>query len=204
MKSPCRLVRSYSATKEVHAMTIRSAALAFGLLATTGLVLCSGCTTMAKQALHEVRGAKADISFVAEIGEDALARYQSVRFESARSDAGLVCPPEVLHAWDLHAAEEQTRLAKHFPGGPPVLRIESEILFFKEKGLLGQAECLARVRVRANDTLVADMVVQAQSKSFRAGDENALTQAAVQKVGRLLEKQKRAEEEEEEEEGDRD
>jgi hypothetical protein len=184
--------------KEVCAMTIRRAATAFGLLATASLIAGGGCTTMAKQALHEVRGAKADVSFVQDVAEHALAKYQSVRFERASSDVGQVCPPTLLQAWDLHAAEEQTRLAKYFPGGAPTLRVESEIFFFKEKGLFGYAECLARVRMRENDTVMADLIVQALSKSFRAGDENALAEAAIQRIARFLKEQKKVEGDEDE------
>jgi hypothetical protein len=157
------------------------------------LFLSYGCTTVAKQALHEFRGAKADVSLVQEIGAYALADYQSVVFESARSDVGRVCPPKVLRAWDEAAAKQQAELAEHFPGGPPTLHIESEIWFFKEKGLLGNAECLARVRMRDDETLKADLVVQALSKAFRAGDESALTKAAVKAIGKFLKEQKRTE-----------
>jgi len=173
-----------------------------GLLAALVLSTSSGCTTVAKQALHELRGAKADVSLVQEIGEHALADYQSVEFEAARSDVGQVCPPKVLRAWDQAAGEQQAELAKYFPGGSPTLRIESEIWFFKEKGLLGNAECLARVRMRDDGTLKADLVVQALSKAFRAGDESALTDAAVKAIGKFLKKQKKGEENNEQEEHD--
>jgi hypothetical protein len=168
----------------------------WGLAATGLLFLSGGCTTVAKQALHEFRGAKAEVSPVQEIGDRALARYQSVRFEPARSDVGQVCPPRVLEAWDIHAGEEEVELAEYFPGGSPTLRIESEIWFFKEKGLLGNAECLARVRMREGEALKADLVVQALSKAFRAGDESALTKAAVKAIGKFLKNQKEVEESE--------
>ncbi|HUU97199.1 MAG TPA: hypothetical protein VM487_15785 [Phycisphaerae bacterium] len=183
-------------------MTTRLTGVVLGLLAALVLSTSSGCTTVAKQAFHEFRGAKADVSFVRDIGDRALAVYRSVEFESARSDVGLVCPPKVLQAWDQHAGEEQAELAEYFPGGPPTLRIESEIWFFKEKGLLGHAECLARVRMRDSGTVKADLIVQALSKSFRAGDESALTRAAVQAIGKFLKNQKKAEENDEEEEDD--
>ena len=175
-------------------MTTRPTGVLLGLLAALVLSTAGGCTTVAKQALHEFRGAKADVSLVQEIGDHALAKYQSVRFEPARSDVGQVCPPRVLRAWDQHAVEEQAELAEYFPGGPPTLRIESEIWFFKEKGLLGNAECLARVRIRDDGTLKADLIVQALSKSFRAGDESALTDAAVKAIGKFLKNQKEVEE----------
>ena len=183
-------------------MTTRLTSVVLGLPAALVLSTSSGCSTVAKQAFHEFRGAKADVSFVRDIGDRALAEYQSVEFEAARSDVGQVCPPQVLQAWNRHAVEQQAELAEYFPGGPPTLRIESEIWFFKEKGLLGQAECLARVRIRDDETLKADLIVQALSKSFRAGDESALTDAAVQAIGKFLKNQKKAEENNEQEEDD--
>ncbi len=183
-------------------MTTRRTGVVLGLLAALVLSTSSGCSTVAKQAFHEFRGAKAAVSPVQDIGDRALAEYQSVQFEPARSDVGQVCPPRVLRAWDQHAVEEQAELAEYFPGGPPTLRIESEIWFFKEKGLLGNAECLARVRIRDDGTLKADLIVQALSKSFRAGDESALTDAAVQAIGKFLKNQKKAEENNEQEEDD--
>jgi len=185
-------------------MTTRRTGVVLGLLAALALLTSSGCTTVAKQALHEVRGARAEISLVEQVGENALAKYESVRFEPATSDVGQVCPTKVLQAWDRHTAEEQASLAKYFPGDLPALRIESEIWFFKEKGLLGQAECLARIRIRDNETLKADLIVQALSKSFRAGDESALTEAAVHAIGKFLKKQRKPAETEEEEEDNND
>ncbi len=175
-------------------MHMQRARLVFRLAPAGFLFLSCGCTTVAKQAFHEFRGAKADVSFVRDIGDRALAEYQSVKFEAATSDVGQVCPPKVLQAWNRHAGEQQAELAEYFPGGPPTLRIESEIWFFKEKGLLGHAECLARVRMRDDGTLKADLIVQALSKSFRAGDESALTDAAVKAIGKFLRNQKEVEE----------
>ena len=177
-------------------MTTRLTGVVLGLLAALVLSTSSGCSTVAKQAFHEFRGAKADVSPVQDIGDRALSDYQSVEFEPARSDVGLVCPPRVLQAWNRHAGEEQAELVEYFPGGSPTLRIESEIWFFKEKGLLGNAECLARVRIRDDGTLKADLIVQALSKSFRAGDESALTDAAVKAIGKFLKTQKEVKESE--------
>ncbi len=52
--------------------------------------------------------------------------------------------------------------------------------------------------MRDDGTLKADLVVQALSKSFRAGDESALTKAAVKAVSKFLKNQKEVEEGEEE------
>ena len=174
-------------------MPMQQARLSLRLAAAALLSLSCGCgaPTIARQAFHELRGAQADISFIEAVGQNALAKYESVRFEPASSDVGQVCPPKVLQAWNRHAVEEQADLAEYFPGGAPTLRIESEIWFFKEKGLLGNAECLARVRMRDDGTLKADLVVQALSKAFRAGDESALTDAAVKAIGKFLKEQKR-------------
>jgi len=153
----------------------------------------------AKQAFYEVRGAKAEISMVREIGDRALQHYESVRFEPATTDVGPVCPTKVLSAWDRNAEKEQQRLAEHFASGSPALRVESELYFFKGKSILGAAECLARVRMFDDDELQADMVVQSSSKAFSAGGEDALTEAAVKKIGKFLLKQKGVEADDEKE-----
>ena len=67
---------------------------------------------------------------------------------------------------------------------------------------MSHAECLARVRMHEDGTLVADVVVRSESKSFRAGDEKALAGACIQAIGKFLKKQKKGEEIEEEEEDD--
>ncbi|MCK4343364.1 MAG: hypothetical protein KAY37_16745 [Phycisphaerae bacterium] len=151
----------------------------------------TGCTTVAKQGLHEVIGARAKVLLNTELSDTALARYQSVRFEPATTKlSNKLCPPKVLTAYDHFAGELPHDLDALYAGGSPGLTIETEILFFQKKGLLGGAQLLSRIQFRGDDGFSADGIVNAASKSFREGSGDDLAEAAIDAVGKLLKRQK--------------
>ena len=158
-----------------------------------------GCTTAAKQAFYEVRGAEAKVLLARALDEDALLAYQAVHFEQPTSPfAPRICTPSLLRKYNDSCRDLQPELIGEYPGGEPALRISSEILFFQEKGLLGSAMCLTRVQMRDQDRLVVDSIVLAESESFREGGETAMAQASAKAIGKFLKKCKALEEDEDE------
>lgn len=155
------------------------------------LPVTTGCTTAAKQALQEVRGARADMLFNQDVGERVLARFEELRFSPPTTTLSTkLCPPELLRAYEQNARELTIDLAELYPGGEPLLTIDSEMQLFRKKGLLNRAELLMRVKMHDEQGLIVDTLVIASSKAFRAGGEEHLTEAALKAIGKLLRKQK--------------
>lgn len=161
-----------------------SAALFVALLVTS-----TGCTTVAKQAFRELRGAHADVLLNEPVAVEKMQPYGSVEFSPITTTLGpRLCPLELKRAYDQFAREEGLRLREELPGGSPTLTLDSEALFFQGKGLLSQATFLIRVKMRNGGAVVADAVVVTESKSFRAGDADDLAEASVRALGDWLRK----------------
>ena len=151
----------------------------------------AGYTKVIMQGVHEVRGASAELHLVTEVGENELAGFGAIRFEPLETSIGSrLCPPALHDEYDAAAAEWQRKLAMHYSGDGPGLAVRSEVLYFQEKGLLGSALMLSRVRMHTMERLVVDGIVLAESKSYRAGDEDALAAATLEAIGEFLERQK--------------
>ena len=167
------------------------------LLGLAAALSLSGCTTMAKQAFYEFRGAKGSIHFIQPgVEPELFTRFRAVRFEPVTTSIGpYLCPPKLRGEYDDAARELETKLKEYYPGGEPGLTVSGEILYFQRKGIMSGAECLSRVRFTEDGDLVADAIVHVESKSFREGGTSALAETSVQTVGKLL-KQAQAPEEE--------
>lgn len=156
------------------------------------LLPTTGCFTAIKQAYHEARGAQAEVKPI-QAGDGALAGFNEVRFAPATASVGpKFAPPALLRAYDAAVAGLRTDLGKHYPGGAPALNVETEVLYFQEKGLLSGAQMLSRVRMGDAGRVVVDALVLAESKSFRAGGEDDLAKATVNALREFLQKQKGA------------
>lgn len=167
-------------------MTNRTARISLILLACSAL-WTTGCTTAAKQAFHELRGAKADILFVDKTPQSELDRYQSVELTPVTTTLGdRLCPSSLRRAYDRCARELSGELEDVYTGDEPGLTIDSEIEFFQSKGLLSGALLLVRVKMHAEDRLVGDALVVAESKSFREGGGHDLAEVAVETLGEYL------------------
>jgi hypothetical protein len=70
--------------------------------------------------------------------------------------------------------------------------------------LLGSAQLLVRLTMRDGERVVVDALVNAESKSFRAGSGDDLAQAAIKAVGRFLVRHKLGEEHAPKDDGKRD
>ncbi|MGE0480426.1 MAG: hypothetical protein AB7Q17_08135 [Phycisphaerae bacterium] len=157
-----------------------------------GLALgLAGCSTLVKQAVSELRGPQAKLLLDPAPTSAAFAAVNAVRFSNATSSLGpRLCPASVAPAYDAAAREAEQALASRFPGGPPELRIDAELIFFQDKGILSAAELIARIRMRDDGRTLADGIVKVESSSFRAGDETALAREAVREIRKYLESQR--------------
>lgn len=161
-----------------------------GILLTLALAVLpatTGCRYVATQAFAEVRGAQAEIHTPAPVSSNAFQRFRDVEFLPARSDfGGRMIPRALLRAYDDSGIEAIGKLRDRFPGGEPVVRIATEILYFQSKSLMSGAEALARVQFVDGSSIVLDSIIRAESESFRAGDEVALARAIMDAIVRLL------------------
>lgn len=174
-------------------MTNHAVRLGLAGLIMTGMAL-TGCTTVARQAFHELRGAKADVLINLSEDPDAVAHCQGVRFQPVASTLSeRLCPARVLRAYDAVARAEADRLLTEYPGGDPELTVESDVQFLQGKGLLSGALMLTRVKMRQDADVLVDALVVAESKAFREGSREDLTEATVEALGKWLRQRKGAE-----------
>lgn len=151
------------------------------------LVGLTGCMSAAKQGLHEVLGARAEVIPLSEGEGRHLARYNTVAYGQARTDLGSrVVSPSLLADYDAAAREAEAALAEKLPGGAPVLLVDSEILFYQKKGLLGAGQLLSRVRLRDGGEVVYEALVNATTKSFREGAAADLAEATVKSLAKFI------------------
>jgi hypothetical protein len=156
------------------------------LLPAVALVPLSGCLSVVRQGIAEARGAQGELLLI-EGSAVARSRHRSVVFQPADTSVGRrICPPELLAAYDQAARDMQNELAPVDSGGEPRWTVSSDLLYFRTKGLLGTAQLLARVQVRSEERLLIDGLLLAESSAFSAGDEHALSRAALRALGRAL------------------
>lgn len=157
------------------------------LILAAGLVPLSGCSRAIKQVYYEFRGAKAKIHPIREVEPAVFAPYKSLSFEPATTTAGdEICPPSLLREYDLAGRDVVEALADRFPGGPPTLRITSELLFFQKKGIFSVAEVLTRVRMADGDRTVFECLVKSESKALTKSGEDDLSRACAKALGDFL------------------
>ena len=150
------------------------------LLLLGSLPALTGCLSAAAQAYYEIRGAGGEVKPIDAPAAESLAAFNSVEFAPATSRLpAKFIPSPLIRAYDDACREMGEKLVAHMAGGPPALRVESEIVFFQEKGLLSSALMLDRVRLFDGSRQIGDLLVQTESRSFRAGDEKPLAQASV-------------------------
>jgi len=159
--------------------------LALVLLATIAWSL-TGCSTLAKQAYKEVRGAQGKVLPATDVVPQALSKYQSIEFTPATTSAGQLCPATLLRAYDRSASQVGTQLQSTYPGGAPTLTVDSDILYFQGKGALSGAFMLTRAKLRDGERVAGEVFLRAESDSYRAGGEDALANASVNALAKFL------------------
>jgi len=151
---------------------------------------------VAKQALYEVRGAKAEVVLNNEVEPGVLEPYRSIEFTPVTTSLSpRLCPPELLETYDQTARMLPEELAGEYPGGEPRLVADSEVIFFQRKGIMSQAQMLTRLRLRDGQRLVVDAIVKCESKAFREGGVHDLAETTVKGLRKWLRKQKGVKEE---------
>lgn len=161
-----------------------------GLLGLSALA-SSGCTTALKQGYYELRGAQAEMLFVNEPGRGALDRFNGFTMAPATTDLSTrLCPPAVRSAYDRFGRRLAQQLNDRVGGGEPRLSIETQVLYYQEKGLLGAGQFLTRVRMRDGGRLIVDTLVNTRTKSFRDGAADDMAEASVVELGQWIAEQR--------------
>lgn len=158
------------------------------LVLLTGLVFpLTGCMTAIKQAFREAKGATGEVFTTREVAAGELERFNSVVFRPATTDVGeRITPTSLLLGFDNGVREISGDLAADYPGGDPTLTIQTTLIYFQAKSVLGGAEALARVKMLEGDRVVVDSVVRSESDAFRAGNEDALSAALARGIRAFL------------------
>lgn len=168
------------------------------LLALLAPLAATGCNpvSMATTAIKEIRGAQGKVILLSDLPRGALDAYSSVRFEPASSMTGpKVIPPSLPAKFDESALKDSTEMLKDsFPGGPPVLSIHTDMIYFQKKGLFSGGEFIARVHGRGDAGTVFDALVRTESAAFTAGGESAMAQASVRAIAKFLENRRQKKE----------
>jgi hypothetical protein len=120
------------------------------------------------------------------VSPGAFDRFNSIAFAPATTESGRLCPPELLAAYDSAAEDAVAASDRTFPGGPPTLRIESEMLYFQGSGVFKTALCLIRVKMFDEARPVLQAVVAAESKSVTRNARGDLPQACAKAIGEYL------------------
>ena len=163
-----------------------SSAAISAILAAFAFATQFGCSTIAKQAFFEARGATAEILPIAGSAYAGDWNGRPMRFASARTDiGGNIVPGTVLAAWDAAAKDLERTMTDSGAKGAN-LEASANVLFFQRKGLLGSAMLLTRVQVTDAGRQTLDAVVRTESKSFRAGDEADLCEESVEAVAEYV------------------
>ncbi|RMF72585.1 MAG: hypothetical protein D6744_16680 [Planctomycetota bacterium] len=148
----------------------------------------SGCMRAAKQGISEILGAQGEAVWLVDLDAAAVAQCNSVRFDPVTTTlTERICPRRLLDAYDQAYAERMGELEEAgFSGGEPALRVSTDVLYFEEKGLLGEALLLSRVRLREASGLAGDLIVKTVSESFREAGADALAEESAKVVRRAL------------------
>ena len=170
-------------------MNSRAVQIGFFLLA-GNVVLSGGCFSLAKQAYEEARGAQAEVLMATDIRSDLLARANGVEFPPATTTAGRVVPAGILRAYERSVNQAAAKLKAFYPGDPPILKVDSEVLYFQKKGLMSGALLLVRTKMECEGQIAVDAIVKVESNAYRAGGEDDLAQAYAEAVRKFLERQK--------------
>ena len=166
-----------------------------GLLGLLALLFLTGCSSAAKQAFSELRGARGKVLLNQKLPASALRDFNDIQFNPATTTLGpMLCDARVPGLYDASARQVEQNLRAEFPamfpGGAPQLVIGSEILYIRTKDLRSHAQFLVRVQMRGQGRLIVDALLNVQSKAFRDGDEEAMVEAALETIEEFLLDQK--------------
>ncbi len=163
-----------------------SVSVLFGLA-----LLLAGCSplSLVAPAYHELRGAKAELLFDELPAASVLRAAQSVKFAPARTALGArLYPTELVSVYDREGRKAEEELRASYPGGSPVVTVDSEILYCQEKGLMSGALLLIRLTFQGEGGPIGTGLARAESKSFREGSEAALARETFKVLREFFEK----------------
>lgn len=95
----------------------------------------SGCTTMAKRAFKEAKGAGSDVEPVPGSGGGSFAQFQGVTIDPPRTDLGGLVNSGFMTSLPTQLQKHLTQEADApFKGSTPALSIEPEVRYFHRGG----------------------------------------------------------------------
>lgn len=103
------------------------------------LILCgTGCSTLVKRSVKEVRGAQSEVEIVPGTVSQDFSRFQGAHVSPPRSELGSLVPPEYTSALQAFLADFLTNGDDApFTGGKPALEIDPQIQWYHHAGGLG-------------------------------------------------------------------
>lgn len=182
------IVGSTDLNKGTHVGFTTTSARCCALVMAVALLPLTGCMTLVKQAYYEIKGAQAKIVLNEDMTDRTLLNYKGVKFEPLKRAVGeRIVPQTFVTAFDHATAETLADLKEEYPGGEPTLTVKTEVSYFQRKGFLSSALSLTRMHVLAGERLVVDAMVLAETKAFREGDgDEALAEATVKAISKML------------------
>lgn len=152
------------------------------------LLSCTGCFTAARQAFSEVRGAQATVEPISASGSFPAANIAQVRFRPPRTEApgGSGTPGTLVTAFESAARKAEADFNRGSASGGRTVEVDTKLIYFRERGLLGSSLLLARVQAHEAGRTLLDAFVHTETQSIRDGDVEGMTRAVVEGVAKYL------------------
>jgi hypothetical protein len=152
------------------------------VMAAAGLCLsmATGCSTALKQAVAEVRGARAEIELLQTVPVAQPAAR--VKFRPARAETPHPGVAGMVSAFDRSYAKVEEEFNGHEEATGPTIEIDMRVMYYKAKGVFDSALMLARTQAFDSGQLVLDAIVRTESKSFRASDPEDIAEKSAEAV----------------------
>lgn len=159
-----------------------------GFLAVTVLA-GSGCTTVAKRAFKEAKGASSDFDIVPGTGASGYSQYAGVTIEQPRTELGGLVSTSFKSEL-VKALKEELTMGDDAPfrGGSPTLTIEPHIMWFNKGGLVfPDKHAIVLYYLKANGAEVGRVQIATKSEAARTGD-GALAESSAEELCKFFEK----------------
>lgn len=146
-----------------------------------------GCFTAIKQTFSEFRGAKGEVLINQDLEGRPFATVGSVQIRPTRTRlAEKLCSTEMLDAMRYEVLNAQSYLRSDFRGDGQTLVIDTEVLYFAEKTILGSALLLVWLEFRVDEKLVADGILRIDSNAFSDDKPEELAEAGLEALRQFV------------------
>lgn len=170
-----------------------AAVCAIGWLCVAALLAssCTGCATLTRRTLAEVKGADSDASAVPGTGGHEYGRFTGVQIIPPRTKLGGLVSSEFSSQLAAKLEEELIRASRApFKGGSPTLTVESEILWYHRGGIstiMPERFAVVLYTLRADGGEYGRVQVVTKSGAARTEDVD-LAESNARELGNYLRK----------------